>query len=202
MLTTKSNEESLWRFRLLSDESYLVGFLAGDGAFNQHLSHYRIVLDTPYPSLAERFANEVLAVTGKHPLVYMPKSKHEVRVQLQSREWYEHLLALRNRARTGELPVTNRQLFVKGFFDAEGCLQNPGTRNEQVTFSNNNVALLDLVKVSLQLLGIETGKIYAHGERCHGLAVRAHSLQLFKTVIGVDKPHRGITPSLSGGPVR
>lgn len=177
---------------MTTDLSYLVGFLAGDGCFSKSCSQYIIGLWTPYPLIATRFAEKLRVCTGISPAMYVRKDRKQVCVKLSSKVWFERLLPLRDQARRGFLVVDDEIPFVKGLFDAEGCLHNPSRKNEAITISNASLPLLHLVRTILSGLGIETTGPHP-GAHCFQIYVRKASLPRFKSLIGTDKPHKGIT---------
>lgn len=151
--------------------AFLIGMVLGDGNIYKfpRTECLVIVLGTDKPTLIEFTANIVKNVIRKVPVVQKRNSSECVNIRI-----YQRYLSKRLKIATGargqltiKLPYwvwRNKSLLtacLRGLFEAEGSYSvHLKTYTYNLSFSNNNVSLLDEVEKALVMLGYHPERRY------------------------------------------
>ncbi len=72
---------------------------------------------------------------------------------------------------------------IRAMFDDEGCISN-----NQLTFTQKEIGVMNNTKVLLEDIGIQTGKITKGDRGCKSITVLSESRELFESLIGFLHP--------------
>ncbi len=72
---------------------------------------------------------------------------------------------------------------IRAMFDDEGCISN-----NQLTFTQKGIGIMNNTKVLLEGIGIQTGKITKDDRGCKSITVLSESRELFESLIGFSHP--------------
>jgi intein-encoded DNA endonuclease-like protein len=184
------------------DLAYDIGTIAGDGCVWQKKrihKGYRVVtvnLEAKDREFVEEFAMRISRVLNRPPPKVKVGSRGLYYVEVGSRTLYELCkkpINIEKIRRFVEHCERCMAMFLRGFFDSEGCVSEDGC----VTVANSNYELLLYVQELLKRLGIETtgpyprqrqgtpfydpkrGKVYKHKKDVYVLRVRKSSNEAF-----------------------
>ena len=180
------------------DLAYDIGTIAGDGCVWQKKrihKGYRVVtvnLEAKDREFVEEFAMRISRVLNRPPPKVKVSSRGLYYVEVGSRTLYELCkkpINIEKIRRFVEHCERCMAMFLRGFFDSEGCVSEDGC----ITVANSNYELLLYVQELLKRLGIETtgpyprqrqgtpfydpkrGKVYKHKKDVYVLRVRKSS---------------------------
>jgi intein-encoded DNA endonuclease-like protein len=189
------------------DLAYVIGVLCGDGSVWEkgriHKGYRRVViyLEAKDREFVEEFAIRIGRVLNRPPPRVRVKSTGNYYVEVESRTLYELMrrpIDIEKIRRFVEHCERCIAMFLRGFFDSEGCVSEDG----QITVANSNYKLLLYVQELLRRFGIETtgprlmtkqgkpfynplrGKVYVHKRDVYVLYVRGRSNYEFYRYIG------------------
>jgi intein-encoded DNA endonuclease-like protein len=189
------------------DLAYVIGVLCGDGSAweksRMHKNYRRVViyLEAKDREFVEEFAIRIGRVLNRPPLRVRVKSTGYYYVEVESRTLYELMkrpIDIEKIRRFVEHCERCMAMFLRGFFDSEGCVSEYG----QITVANSNYKLLLYVQELLRRFGIETtgprlmtkqgkpfynplrGKVYEHKKDVYVLYVRKRNNYEFYKYIG------------------
>jgi len=189
------------------DLAYVIGVLCGDGSVWEkgriHKGYRRVViyLEAKDREFVEEFAIRIGRVLNRPPPRVRVKSTGYYYVEVESRTLYELMkrpIDIEKIRRFVEHCERCMAMFLRGFFDSEGCVSEYG----QITVANSNYKLLLYVQELLRRFGIETtgprlmtkqgkpfynplrGKVYVHKRDVYVLYVRGRSNYEFYRYIG------------------
>jgi intein-encoded DNA endonuclease-like protein len=184
------------------DLAYDIGTIAGDGCVWQKKrihKGYRVVtvnLEAKDREFVEEFAIRISRVLNRPPPKVKVSSRGLYYVEVGSRTLYELCkkpINIEKIRRFVEHCERCMAMFLRGFFDSEGCVSEDGC----ITVANSNYELLLYVQELLKRLGIETtgpyprqrqgtpfydpkrGKVYKHKKDVYVLRVRKSSNEAF-----------------------
>jgi intein-encoded DNA endonuclease-like protein len=184
------------------DLAYDIGTIAGDGCVWQKKrihKGYRVVtvnLEAKDREFVEEFAMRISRVLNRPPPKVKVSSRGLYYVEVGSRTLYELCkkpINIEKIRRFVEHCERCMAMFLRGFFDSEGCVSEDGC----ITVANSNYELLLYVQELLKRLGIETtgpyprqrqgtpfydpkrGKVYKHKKDVYVLRVRKSSNEAF-----------------------
>lgn len=141
---------------------YIIGLLIGDGCFykvmkDDSYNHGRITLAVKDKDLAQRFALSISYIFGnkrKYKL-RLSNDKRVYIVELGSKELVEILL--RQFEDLMEIIKISESSFIRGFFDAEGCI-NIKYQNDRIypriLLTNSDMTLINYVRDYFEKIGI------------------------------------------------
>jgi intein-encoded DNA endonuclease-like protein len=135
---------------------YCFGAIFGDGCVFQETSKTCYVL--LFSSHRKPFADRVyegLKQSGYNPYYFPrfdPPNSFRWIVKVKNKQLYEEYQEFRRTLCLTSLPTKDASEFVRGFFDAEGCM-----RSEAVFISNTNIDLLKQIQSFLEKRSIHAG---------------------------------------------
>ncbi len=180
------------------DLAYDIGTIAGDGCVWQKKrihKGYRVItvnLEAKDREFVEEFAMRISSVLNRPPPKVKISSRELYYVEVGSRTLYELCkkpINIEKIRRFVEHCGRCMVMFLRGFFDSEGCVSEDGC----ITVANSNYELLLYVQELLKRFGIETtgpyprkrqgtpfydpkrGKVYEHKNDVYVLRVRKSS---------------------------
>ena len=189
------------------DLAYIIGVLCGDGSVWEkgriHKGYRRVViyLEAKDREFVEEFAIRIGRVLNRPPPRVKVKSTGYYYVEVESRTLYELMkrpIDIEKIRRFVEHCEKCMAMFLRGFFDSEGCVSEDG----YVTVANSNYELMLYVQELLKRFGIETrgprpttkqgtpfynplrGKVYEHKKDVYVLYVRKRNNYEFYKYIG------------------
>jgi intein-encoded DNA endonuclease-like protein len=189
------------------DLAYVIGVLCGDGSVwekSRVRKGYRrvvIYLEAKDREFVEEFAIRIGRVLNRPPPRVRVKSTGYYYVEVESRTLYELMkrpIDIEKIRRFVEHCERCMAMFLRGFFDSEGCVSEDG----YVTVANSNYELMLYVQELLKRFGIETrgprpttkqgtpfynplrGKVYEHKKDVYVLYVRKRNNYEFYKYIG------------------
>jgi intein-encoded DNA endonuclease-like protein len=189
------------------DLAYVIGVLCGDGSVwekSRVRKGYRrvvIYLESKDREFVEEFAIRIGRVLNRPPPRVRVKSTGYYYVEVESRTLYELMkrpIDIEKIRRFVEHCERCMAMFLRGFFDSEGCVSEDGC----ITVANSNYELMLYVQELLKRFGIETrgprpttkqgtpfynplrGKVYEHKKDVYVLYVRKCNNYEFYKYIG------------------
>lgn len=143
---------------------YVIGLLIGDGCFykvmkNGSYNNGRITLGVKDKDLAQKFALSISYIFGnkRKYKVKWSKDKKVYIVELHSKELVE--LLLRQFNDLIKIIKISEISFIKGFFDAEGCINIKYQKNRiypRIFLTNSDIELINYVKNYFKRIGIRS----------------------------------------------
>lgn len=117
-----------------------------------------ISLKVPEKELAANFRNALRKI-GLNPSFSFYTKKKTYRVRAYSRQFYEWFKRLTPRDLKGMLSPALAPLFVRGFYESEGCLskiidrRSPNTRTYQLIMGSTNKGIVKLIQNMVRDMG-------------------------------------------------
>jgi len=143
---------------------YVIGLLIGDGYFykvmrNGSYNNGRIVLGVKDKDLAKNFALSISHIFGnkRNYKISWSEDKRVYMVEVRSKELVELLLNDFNDLL--KIIKFSESSFIRGFFDAEGCINIKYQRNRiypRIFLTNSDIRLINYVKNYFQKIGISS----------------------------------------------
>jgi intein-encoded DNA endonuclease-like protein len=138
------------------DLAYVISVLCGDGHVKTKKGyHYVIYLEAKDKEFVEEFAIRVGRVLNRPPPKVKVNSDGRYYVEVKSRTLYELLkkpIEIEKIRKYVEHCEKCMAMFLRGFFDSEGCVSKSG----YITATNTNHELLTYVQRLLKRFGIES----------------------------------------------
>ena len=158
--------------------SYWLGFIYGDGNIDKN--NLRIMLSIKDLNHLEHFKEDIesehLIRVGTKPSIYSTTGEVEFcKLAISRKSLVDTLKIYRlheNKTNRIRLPNLNNKLlphFVRGYFDADGCISITNTNRCMVTFTGNYEFIDSLQNLLIDTISINTTKIIKGKGDCYSL---------------------------------
>lgn len=182
---------------------YFIGSIWGDGCAYLHKHKYKCLrLSVTDKNFSDYFRNVIFKITGVFPsqryykrkkIILTPKKTYKYLskkfvIKIKSNALYD---LIKDKKRCLKYIKKYPQQFLRGMFDAEGCVFLNNKKHPRVTFVNKDKKIIDLVDILLKKFKIE----YTVGKNCQRMYIirisqNSRKLFLKKIDFRINRKHQ------------
>lgn len=189
---SKSEKISLPK-NIFPELSYLIGWLVGDGCFDDHNNHYRVKITEKNEEQLKWVLKPIIErIFGVRCLIR--KDNPSPCVKINSKPVFRYLHKVLG-VRVGKIPeiiknidIVNKRFFLRGVFDAEGDVDQNYLRSK-IRISQASVEFLEFLIGVLREIGIGVNGPYSQKtSNCHHIEIRKKS-EILKFIEMIGSSH-------------